>query len=148
MMFGPSDADSVHSAQSMAWKIKIDSNDSLRQKFVDQTVPQAEYLGLTIPDEQLASNEDNFGEGLGGYDFSEPDWTECFAVISGDGPCNDVLQVTLVCKQINPRKTDDYGEVRWDCCVTNQDAPVVAQYDVLTLVAKTGEAGQDAGSPS
>jgi len=89
MMFGPSDADSVHSAQSMAWKIKIDSNDSLRQKFVDQTVPQAEYLGLTIPDEHLAWNEDKFGEGLGGYDFSEPDWTEFFAVISGDGPCND-----------------------------------------------------------
>jgi len=61
---------------------------------------------------------------------------------------NDVLQVTLVCKEINPRETDDYGEVRWDCCVTNQDAAVVAQYDVLTIVAKTGEAGQDAGSTS
>ncbi len=51
----------------------------------------------------------------------------------------DVLQVTLVCKEINPRETDDYGEVRWDCTVTNQEAAVVAQYDVLTMVAKTGE---------
>lgn len=88
MMFGPSDADSVHSAQSMAWKIKIDTNDGLRQKFVDQTVPQAEYLGLTVPDDKLAWNADKFGEGKGGYDFSEPDWDEFFAVISGDGPCN------------------------------------------------------------
>jgi ring-1,2-phenylacetyl-CoA epoxidase subunit PaaA len=83
MMFGPSDADSVHSAQSMAWKIKIDTNDGLRQRFVDQTVPQAKYLGLTIPDEGLAWNE-----GKGGYDFSQPDWTEFFDVIAGNGPCN------------------------------------------------------------
>ncbi|WP_238364114.1 1,2-phenylacetyl-CoA epoxidase subunit PaaA [Mesobacterium pallidum] len=83
MMFGPSDAESVHSAQSMAWKIKIDTNDGLRQKFVDQTVPQAEYLGLTIPDETLKWNEDK-----GGYDFAEPDWTEFFDVLKGNGPCN------------------------------------------------------------
>ena len=88
MMFGPSDAESVHSAQSMAWRIKVDTNDGLRQKFVDQTVPQAEYLGLTIPDERLAWNADKFGEGEGGHDFSEPDWAEFFAVIAGDGPCN------------------------------------------------------------
>ena len=84
MMFGPSDKDSVHSAQSMAWKIKINTNDELRQKFVDQTVPQAEYLGLTIPDEALAWNEEK-----GGYDFSQPDWDEFFAVVSGNGPCNE-----------------------------------------------------------
>ena len=83
MMFGPSDKDSVHSAQSMAWKIKINTNDELRQKFVDQTVPQAEYLGLTVPDENLTWNEEK-----GGYDFSEPDWSEFFAVIKGNGPCN------------------------------------------------------------
>ena len=92
MMFGPSDQDSVHSAQSMAWKIKIDTNDALRQKFVDQTVPQAEHLGLTVPDEHLVWNADKFGDGqgdgMGGYDFSEPDWEEFFAVIAGDGPCN------------------------------------------------------------
>jgi ring-1,2-phenylacetyl-CoA epoxidase subunit PaaA len=84
MMFGPSDKDSVHSAQSMAWKIKMNTNDELRQKFVDQTVPQAEYLGLTIPDENLKWNEDK-----GGYDFSEPDWTEFYDVLRGNGPCNN-----------------------------------------------------------
>ncbi|MCV0428849.1 MAG: 1,2-phenylacetyl-CoA epoxidase subunit A [Roseibium sp.] len=83
MMFGPSDKDSVHSAQSMAWKIKINTNDELRQKFVDQTVSQAEYLGLTIPDENLSWNDEK-----GGYDFSEPDWSEFFEVLSGNGPCN------------------------------------------------------------
>lgn len=83
MMFGPSDANSVHSAQSMAWKIKMNSNDELRQKFVDQTVPQAEMLGLTIPDETLIWNE-----GKGGYDFAEPDWEEFFDVLKGNGPCN------------------------------------------------------------
>ena len=83
MMFGPSDKDSVHSAQSMAWKIKQDSNDELRQKFVDQTVPQAEYLGLTVPDPELTWNQEK-----GGYDFGEPDWAEFFEVIKGNGPCN------------------------------------------------------------
>ncbi|GGH23876.1 ring-1,2-phenylacetyl-CoA epoxidase subunit PaaA [Cribrihabitans marinus] len=83
MMFGPSDKDSVHSEQSMAWKIKINTNDELRQKFVDQTVPQAEYLGLTIPDPDLKWNEES-----GHYDFSEPDWSEFFDVIKGNGPCN------------------------------------------------------------
>ncbi len=83
MMFGPSDKDSVHSAQSMAWKIKINTNDELRQKFVDQTVPQAKYLGLSVPDENLAWNEEK-----GGHDFSEPDWDEFFEVLKGNGPCN------------------------------------------------------------
>jgi ring-1,2-phenylacetyl-CoA epoxidase subunit PaaA len=83
MMFGPSDKDSVHSAQSMAWKIKINTNDELRQKFVNETVPQAEYLGLTVPDETLAWNEEKQG-----YDFAEPDWNEFFEVIKGNGPCN------------------------------------------------------------
>ncbi|MFA3918513.1 1,2-phenylacetyl-CoA epoxidase subunit PaaA [Ruegeria hyattellae] len=83
MMFGPSDKDSIHSAQSMAWRIKINTNDELRQKFVDQTVPQAEYLGLTVPDPDLSWNE-----ARGHYDFSEPDWSEFFEVIKGNGPCN------------------------------------------------------------
>ena len=68
MMFGPSDKDSVHSAQSMAWRIKINTNDELRQKFVDETVPQAEFLGLAIPDTDLRWNEER-----GHYDFSELD---------------------------------------------------------------------------
>jgi ring-1,2-phenylacetyl-CoA epoxidase subunit PaaA len=83
MMFGPSDKESVHSEQSMAWKIKMNTNDELRQKFVDQTVPQAEYLGLTVPDETLKWNDEK-----GGYDFAEPDWAEFFDVLRGNGPCN------------------------------------------------------------
>lgn len=83
MMFGPPDADSVHSAQSMAWKIKLNSNDELRQKFVDQTVPQAEYLGLTVPDPALAWNDER-----GGYEYGAIDWAEFFDVIKGNGPCN------------------------------------------------------------
>lgn len=83
MMFGPSDGDSIHSAQSMAWNIKQNSNDELRQKFVDQTVPQAEYLGLKIPDDDLKWNKKRKS-----YDFGEVDWDEFFAVISGNGPCN------------------------------------------------------------
>ncbi|WP_323036061.1 1,2-phenylacetyl-CoA epoxidase subunit PaaA [Pararhodobacter sp.] len=83
MMFGPSDKDSVHSTQSMAWKIKINTNDELRQKFVDQTVPQAHYLGLTIPDETLTWNDDK-----NGWDFAEPDWNEFYDVLKGNGPCN------------------------------------------------------------
>ena len=83
MMFGPSDTESVHSEQSMAWKIKMNSNDELRQKFVDQTVPQAEYLGLTVPDPDLTWNEDK-----GGYDFTDPDWSEFFDVLKGNGPCS------------------------------------------------------------
>jgi ring-1,2-phenylacetyl-CoA epoxidase subunit PaaA len=83
MMFGPSDAESVHSAQSMAWKIKMNSNDELRQKFVNLTAPQAEYLGLTVPDDNLKMN----GE-TGHYDYSEPDWSEFFDVLNGNGPCN------------------------------------------------------------
>ena len=83
MMFGPSDKDSVHSAQSMAWKIKINANDELRQKFVDQTVPQAYYLDLTVPDDKLKWSEEKQG-----YDFSEPDWSEFYDVLAGNGPCN------------------------------------------------------------
>jgi ring-1,2-phenylacetyl-CoA epoxidase subunit PaaA len=83
MMFGPSDKDSVHSVQSMAWKIKMNTNDELRQKFVDETAPQAEFLGLTVPDPDLTWNDER-----GHYDFSQPDWNEFFEVLKGNGPCN------------------------------------------------------------
>ena len=83
MMFGPSDKDSVHSAQSMAWKIKINTNDELRQKFVDQTVPQIEFLDLELPDPGIKWNEER-----GHYDYTDPDWSEFFDVIKGNGPCN------------------------------------------------------------
>ena len=68
----------------MAWKIKRFSNDELRQKFIDVTVPQAEYLGLTVPDEKLRFNEET-----GHYEHSDIDWQEFFDVISGNGPCNE-----------------------------------------------------------
>ena len=83
MMFGPSDKDSAHSSQNMIWKIKRHSNDDMRQKFVDMTVAQAEYLGLTIPDPDLKWNE-----ATGHYDFGEIDWTEFNEVVKGNGPCN------------------------------------------------------------
>ncbi|MGB1884696.1 MAG: 1,2-phenylacetyl-CoA epoxidase subunit PaaA [Gammaproteobacteria bacterium] len=83
MMFGPHDAESAHSQQSMKWKIKRQSNDELRQKFVDQTAEQAEYLKLTIPDPTLKWNETR-----GHYDFGEIDWDEFQRVLSGRGPCN------------------------------------------------------------
>ena len=83
MMYGPSDKDSAHSSQNMIWKIKRHSNDDMRQKFVDMTVAQAEYLGLTIPDPDLKWNEET-----GHYDFGEIDWTEFNEVVKGNGPCN------------------------------------------------------------
>ena len=83
MMFGPNDATSKHSAQSMKWKIKRFSNDELRQKFIDVTVPQAEFLGLTVPDEKLRFNDETRH-----YEHSDIDWQEFFDVIAGNGPCN------------------------------------------------------------
>jgi len=83
MMFGPNDASSKHSEQSMRWKIKRFSNDELRQRFVDMTVPQAELLGLTVPDTDLKWNE-----ATGHYDFGPIDWSEFEQVVAGNGPCN------------------------------------------------------------
>ena len=83
MMFGPHDADSPNTEQSMAWKIKRITNDDLRQMFIDQTVPQAHYLGCTIPDPDLA-----FDEETGHWRIGEIDWDEFWATIRGDGPLN------------------------------------------------------------
>jgi ring-1,2-phenylacetyl-CoA epoxidase subunit PaaA len=83
MMFGPPDDESPNSAQSMAWGIKRFSNDELRQRFVDMTVPQADVLGLAIPDPDLTWNEQR-----GHYDYGEIDFRELFDVIKGNGPCN------------------------------------------------------------
>jgi ring-1,2-phenylacetyl-CoA epoxidase subunit PaaA len=83
MMFGPPDAASLHSDQSTRWKIKRFSNDELRQKFVDATVPQAQYLGLSLPDPDLKFNEET-----GHWDYGVIDWEEFKQVISGNGPCN------------------------------------------------------------
>jgi len=83
MMFGPSDAASTHSDQSIKLKIKRFTNDELRQSFVDATVEQAQILGLTIPDPNLKWNEER-----GHYDFSEINWDEFWQVVKGNGPCN------------------------------------------------------------
>jgi ring-1,2-phenylacetyl-CoA epoxidase subunit PaaA len=98
MMFGPSDSDSKHSAQSMQWKIKRFSNDELRQKFIDVTVPQAEFLGLTVPDEDLRLNPET-----GHYEHSEIDWREFYEVLAGNGPCNRE-------RMAKRRKAQDDGE--------------------------------------
>ena len=83
MMFGPPDHDSPRTAQSMAWGIKRHTNDELRQKFVDMSVPQAEALGVTFPDEALAWNDER-----GHHDFTDPDWDTFRKVVSGEGPMN------------------------------------------------------------
>ena len=91
MMFGPSDAESVNSAQSAQWRIKLFSNDELRQRMVDQTVPQIEYLGLTVPDPDLKLNA-----ATGHYEFGEIDWSEFHNVLKGNGPCNRERLATRV----------------------------------------------------
>ena len=83
MMFGPNDGESKHTAQSMAWKIKRHTNDELRQQFIDVTVPQAEMIGLTIPDKDLKFNEET-----GHYETGEINWDEFWQVVKGNGPCN------------------------------------------------------------
>ena len=83
MMFGPPDADSPNSEQSMRWGIKRISNDALRQKYLDATVEQAKVLGVTLPDPELRWNEQRQA-----HDFGAIDWTEFWAVVNGDGPCN------------------------------------------------------------
>jgi ring-1,2-phenylacetyl-CoA epoxidase subunit PaaA len=92
MMFGPNDDESPNSAQSMKWKIKRSSNDELRQLFIDVTVPQAEMIGLTIPDPDLKWNEETKH-----YDIGAIDWAEFWEVVNGNGPCNK--------ERINARKS-------------------------------------------
>ena len=90
-MFGPNDNDSPHSAQAMQWGIKRISNDDLRQKFVDATVPQAKVLGVTLPDPELKWNEERQH-----YDFGKIDWEEFWATVEGNGPCNKERLATRV----------------------------------------------------
>ena len=91
MMFGPPDEASVHSDQNMRWRIKRFSNDELRQKFIDATVPQAELIGLTVPDPDLCWNDERQS-----YDIGPIDWDEFWAVVGGNGPCNDQRMATRV----------------------------------------------------
>lgn len=83
MMLGPSDAASPNTDQLMRWKVKLETNDEIRQRFIDRTVPQADFLGLTIPDDAM-----KFNETTGHYEHGEINWQEFFDVIAGNGPCN------------------------------------------------------------
>jgi ring-1,2-phenylacetyl-CoA epoxidase subunit PaaA len=83
MMLGPTDEQSTHTEQSMIWKLKRKTNDELRQQFIDQTVPQADIIGLNIPDSELKYNSET-----GHYDFGEIDWEEFWQVVKGHGMCN------------------------------------------------------------
>jgi ring-1,2-phenylacetyl-CoA epoxidase subunit PaaA len=83
MMFGPPDAESTNTAQSMEWKIKLYTNDELRQEFINQTVPQAHYLGATVPDPEMTFDEES-----GNWNIGPIDWDEFWAVVKGDGPLN------------------------------------------------------------
>ena len=83
MMFGPQDSNSPRTGNAMKWKIKRQTNDELRQNFIDKTVGQAKVIGLTIPDPDLKWNEDT-----GHYDFGEMNWDEFWSVVNGNGPCN------------------------------------------------------------
>lgn len=83
MMLGPSDKDSPNTETLMRWKVKLETNDEIRQRFIDRTVPQADYLGLTIPDPELKFNAET-----GHYEHGEIQWEEFFQVIAGNGPCN------------------------------------------------------------
>ena len=109
MMFGPTDADSPNSADSMRWKIKHFSNDELRQRFVDMTVPQAEILGLTLPDPDLKWNAER-----GHYDFGKIHWEEFYNVIKGNGPCN---------KERLAARNKAYNDGKWvrDAAVAHAD---------------------------
>jgi len=91
MMFGPNDADSPHTAQSMRWRIKRFTNDELRQKFVDMIAEQAKILNVTLPDKDLKWNEEK-----GQHDFGEIDWEEFWQVVKGNGPCNKQRIATRV----------------------------------------------------
>jgi ring-1,2-phenylacetyl-CoA epoxidase subunit PaaA len=99
MMFGPPDSDSPHSGKSMAWGIKRFSNDELRQRFVDASVPQAVVLGVELPDPELAWNAER-----GHYDFGEIEWGEFKRVLAGDGPCN---------RQRLARRVQAHAEGQW-----------------------------------
>jgi ring-1,2-phenylacetyl-CoA epoxidase subunit PaaA len=83
MMLGPSDAASPNTEQLMRWKVKLETNDEIRQRFIDRTVPQADFLGLTIPDPDM-----KFNEATGHYEHGEINWKEFFDVVAGNGPCN------------------------------------------------------------
>ena len=121
MMFGPTDDESTHTEQSMKWKLKRKTNDELRQQFIDQTVPQADILGLTVPDPDLKYNNDT-----GHYDFGPINWDEFWQVVKGHGMCNK--------ERISARKNAwENGEWVRDAAVAYADKQVAKQ-DVKVAV--------------
>jgi ring-1,2-phenylacetyl-CoA epoxidase subunit PaaA len=121
MMLGPKDDESVHTEQSMKWKLKRKTNDELRQQFIDQTVPQADILGLTVPDPDLKYNNDT-----GHYDFGPINWDEFWQVVKGHGMCNK--------ERISARKNAwENGEWVRDAAVAYADKQVAKQ-DVKVAV--------------
>ncbi len=121
MMFGPPDSLSKNSADSIRWKIKRETNDELRQKFIDRTVGQAEYLGLAIPDKDLKWNAER-----GHYDFGEIDWEEFNNVVAGNGPCN---------KQRLAHHVKAHDDGRWVREAANAHAKKKAEREKTTMVA-------------
>ncbi|MDO5618226.1 1,2-phenylacetyl-CoA epoxidase subunit PaaA [Kocuria sp.] len=130
-MFGPPDADSPNSQQSMAWNIKRFSNDDLRQRFVDMIVPQVEALGLTLPDPDLKWNEDR-----GHYDYGELNWDEFFAVLKGEGPCS---------RQRMQRRREAHREGAW---VREAAAAYAARTSRSANASPTDHSGSPAHSAS
>lgn len=122
MMFGPPDEASTHTEQSMKWKIKRKTNDELRQQFVDITVPQAEILGLTVPDPDLKWNEERAH-----YDFGEINWDEFWQVIKGYGPCNKERMTTR-------RKSWDEGEWVRDAAVAHAEKKAARRAELKKAV--------------
>ncbi|HEX5198556.1 1,2-phenylacetyl-CoA epoxidase subunit PaaA [Paractinoplanes rhizophilus] len=130
MMFGPPDNDSPNSAQSMAWKIKRHSNDELRQRFVDMTVPQAEALGVTLPDPELRWNAEREH-----YDFGEIDWAEFKRVISGGGPMNEQ-------RIAHRRRADEEGAWVREAAAAHAAKQAGARAGAAAAGARPGEQGE------
>jgi ring-1,2-phenylacetyl-CoA epoxidase subunit PaaA len=126
MMFGPPDHDSPNTEQSMAWGIKRHTNDELRQRFVDMTVPQAEALGVTLPDPDLRWNADRDQ-----HDFGDVDWAEFKRVIRGDGPCNAE-------RIANRRAAHERGAWVRDAAVAHAAKHRPAETDCATLTPAGG----------
>ena len=122
MMFGPPDGESLHSDQSTLWKIKRFTNDELRQKFVDATVPQAMRLGLKVPDDSLTWNSER-----GAYDYGDIDWDEFWNVVKGRGPLNKERVAAR-------KKAWDEGEWVRDAVVAH--AQKIAQRDKMPIAAE------------
>jgi len=133
MMFGPPDQDSPNSQQSMAWKIKRFSNDDLRQRFVDMLVPQAQALGVTLPDPDLRWNEER-----GHHDFGTIDWTEFHEILAGNGPCNR----QRVAHRVNAHRDGDWVREAALAYAAKHEAPESGATSATSATSATEEQEQ------